>query len=451
MEQPSFFTWQLVISVVTIAVVMQILLGLAGISIYLERKISAFMQDRIGPNRVGFGLGLPLVEKLTGNFSFWGLGQSLADGVKMMLKEDFTPTGVDKVLFRLAPGFAVVPALIGFAIIPWGGMVDLPEWKIPVLGWTLEAQTATVAGANINIGVMYLLAVSSLSIYAVALGSWASNNKFSFLGGLRASSQMLSYEIPMGLTILCVLLAAGSLMPTEIIKWQAEHGWLILAQPLVGAILFICILAECNRAPFDNAECESELVGGYHTEFSSMRFGLFFLAEYTHMAVGAALFAILFLGGWQVAPFINLPGLSPEDTQWWAPLAKFGVLFGKAVSLVCFMMVVRWSLPRLRFDQVMQMGWQAVIPLSLLAVVGNAVLVYLDLATMLPMLAMNIGLGVLMLAVQPLMPKANSNRRLPLAGSRFSPLVATDGASPALASIARVDDPRVMTAPMSAH
>ncbi len=451
MAQPDFFTWQLIISATTIVVVIHILLGLAGLSIYLERKISAFMQDRIGPNRVGFGLGLPLLQKLTFNFSFWGLGQSLADGIKMMLKEDFTPAGVDKVLFRLAPGFAVIPALISFAIIPWGGLVAMPEWTLPILGWTLEAQTVAVAGANINIGVLYLLAISSLSIYAVALGSWASNNKFSFLGGLRASSQMLSYEIPMGLTILCVLLAAGSLMPTEIIKWQHTHGWLILAQPLVGAILFICILAECNRAPFDNAECESELVGGYHTEFSSMRFGLFFLAEYTHMAVGCALFAVLFLGGWQLAPFINLPGLSPEDTMWWAPLAKFAVLFGKAVGLVCFMMVVRWSLPRMRFDQVMQMGWQAVIPLSLLAVVGNAILIYLDLATLLPMLGLNIALGVLLLAVQPFMPKSDSNRRLPMAGSRFSPLTTDNASAPDLQGISRVDDPRAMTAPLSSH
>ncbi|MBL0871487.1 MAG: NADH-quinone oxidoreductase subunit H [Phycisphaerales bacterium] len=452
MPKPDFIDAQLIVSVVTILIVVHILLGLAGLSIYLERKISAYMQDRIGPNRVGFGLGLPVLEKVTRGFGFWGLGQSLADGVKMMLKEDFTPAGVDKALFRLAPGLAVIPALISFAIIPWGGFVNVAEFTIPVLNWTINAQTVNVIGANLNVGVVYLLAVASLSIYAVALGSWASNNKFSFLGGLRASSQMISYEIPMGLSILVVLLITGSLIPTEIIKWQEQNGWLIFSQPVIGAILFICMLAECNRAPFDNAECESELVGGYHTEFSSMRFGLFFLAEYTHMAVGSALFAVMFLGGWQVLPWINIPGLGIEDTVWFAPFLKFGVLFGKAVGLVCFMMVIRWSLPRLRFDQVMQMGWQAVIPISLLALIGNAILVYLGMHTLVPMLLMNVGLAAVVLAVQPLLPASTSNKRLKLAGSRFSPLDSKQaGTSAGLHAASTEDRPMKTAAVLSSH
>lgn len=422
MPKPDFLTAQFIVSMITILIVVHILLVMAGLSIYLERKISAYMQDRIGPNRVGFDLGLPLLKKLFRGFGFWGLGQSLADGIKMMLKEDHMPHGADKVLFRMAPGIIIVPALIGFAIVPWGGTLHVPEFTLPIINWTIAAQDVQVMGANINIGLVYLLAVASLGIYGVALGSWASNNKFAFLGGLRASSQMISYEIPMGLSILAVLLVTKSLMPTAIVDYQINHGWLILAQPVVAVIFFICVLAECNRLPFDNAECESELVAGYHTEYSSMSFGLFALAEYSHMATNCAIFATVFLGGWQLIPFVDLPLLNPADVSFWAVLAKFAVVFGKMFLLLCFMIVIRWTIPRLRFDQVMQMGWQAVIPLSLVLVVANAFLVFYQAATLLPMLGVNIGAALLLLAVQPLMPRATASRKLQLAGSRFSPL-----------------------------
>lgn len=422
MPKPEWVTAQLLVSVVTILIVMHILLGLAALGIYLERKISAFMQDRLGPNRVGFGFGLPIVEKLTFGWGFWGLGQVLADGIKMLVKEDHMPKGADKVLFRMAPGLAVVPALIGWAIVPWGGTLHIPGFTIPILGWPIDAADVQVAGANISIGIVYLIAASSLSIYAVALGSWASNNKFSFLGGLRASSQMISYEIPLGLSILVVLMTAGSLLPSRMVEHQLTHGWMLFSQPLVAAIFFICTLAECNRAPFDNAECEAELVGGYHTEFSSMSFGLFFLGEYIHMFVGSAMFAVLFLGGWQILPWVDLPGLNPQDTGILAVLFKFAILFGKAFTIYCFMIVIRWTLPRLRFDQVMQVAWQAVIPVSLVLVVANAVVMFYGYANLLTLLGVNIAVAVIALAVQPLLPRSTSSRKIPMAGSRFSPL-----------------------------
>lgn len=428
MAKPDWFDAQFIVSALVLVIVVHVLLVMAGISIYLERKISAWMQDRVGPNRVGFDFGLPFLQKLFRGFGFWGLGQSAADGVKMLLKEDWTPPKADKALFILAPGIVVVPALLGFAIIPWGGPTVFGDFTIPLLNWYIKPELVQVAGANISIGLIYLLAVASLGIYGVALGSWASNNKFSFLGGLRASSQMISYEIPMGLSILCVLLVTGTLMPASIINYQIEHGWMIFAQPLVAVIFFICILAECNRAPFDNAECESELVGGYHTEYSSMRFGLFFLAEYTHMATSSAIFAVLFLGGWTLVPWVDVPLLGADDMSIWAVLAKFTVLFGKVVGLICFMMLVRWTLPRLRFDQVMQVGWQAVIPMSLILVLANTFVVYFnyfDVSPTLALLITNVAAGALVLALIPFLPRATGNRKIRLAGSRFSPLVET--------------------------
>lgn len=413
MNAPAFLTAQTIVSVAVLVIVVHVILLTVAYSIYLERKISAYIQDRIGPNRVG-----PL-----------GLLQPIADGLKFLLKEDFTPPRADRILFTLAPMVSIIPALIGFAVIPWGGRWDVPEFSF--LGWHVPAQRVVVAGADLDIGVIYLIAVASLGVYGVTLGGWASNNKYSFLGGLRCTAQMLAYEIPLGLTLLAMLLLFGTVYPQTMIEHQAVRGWGILYQPLAAILFFSAILAEANRAPFDNPEAEQELVGGYHTEYSSMRFAMFFLAEYAHMITSCAFFALLFLGGYHV-PLV--PGLSPWDTGLWAAVAKFVVFFGKVVLLICFMMVVRWTLPRLRFDQVMMVAWQAVIPLALVLVVGTAAMVYLGRTGLLPMLGVNVVVALGVVLVYPYLPSYTANRRVPLYGSRFSPVpgqrVATRPAEP---------------------
>ena len=272
---PEFVTPQLIASAITIFTVLHIALISAAYLILLERKICAWVQDRIGPNRVG-----PL-----------GLLQPIADGLKLFTKEEFMPRGADKFLFILAPGLAVIPAFIGFAVLPFAGTLDLSS--IPFLGLS---GTVNIVGADVNIGIIYILATASLGVYGVGIGGWASNNKYSFLGGLRASCQMISYEIPMGLCLLCVILAAGTVRPYELIQQQIDGSWFLLQQPLTALLFYVCLLAEANRAPFDLSEAEQELVGGWHTEYSSMKWALFFMGEYVHVFVGSALFAILFMG-----------------------------------------------------------------------------------------------------------------------------------------------------------
>jgi NADH-quinone oxidoreductase subunit H len=423
----SILSWQLIISVVVIVIVIHMLLGLAGLSTYAERKVSAYIQDRIGPNRVGLDLGLPALAFLKG---LCGIGQFLADGLKFILKEDYTPRGVDKTLFSLAACIVIVPALIAFAVIPWGGSITLPE--VHPLGFTIHRETVVIAGANLSVGIVYLLAVASLSIYAVALGGWASNNKYAFLGGLRASAQMISYEIPMGLSILTVLLMTGSLMPEKIVGYQMAHGWLIGALPVVGVVFYVCALAEGNRTPFDNAECEQELVGGYHTEYSAMRMALFLLSEYIHLVTASAFFSLLFLGGYHLPlTWVGATAnhwLSPDfhsDSMLWsivAVLAKFGVFLVKTVAMVFLAMLVRWTIPRLKFNQVMGIAWNGVIPLSIVLVVVAAIMIHFDYTGIEWMLPMNIVVGAIFLFLAPASTRSTENKRLRIAGSRFYPL-----------------------------
>lgn len=422
MPKPDFVTAQLLVNVAVLVIVVHVILGMVAYSTYAERKVSAYIQDRIGPNRVGFDFGLPWLKKLFRGFGFFGLGQPLADGVKFIMKEDYTPPRADRVLFTLAPIIVVIPALIGFAIIPWGGRVAVPEFTIPLLNWTIEAQVVSVAGAVVNVGVIYMLAVAALGVYGITLGGWASNNKYSFLGGLRSTAQMLAYEIPLGMALLSALLIYGTLSPEGIIRHQVEHGWLILSQPVAAVIFYIAILAEANRAPFDNAEAEQELVGGYHTEYSAMRFALFFLAEYSHLITSSAFFALIFLGGYHLPLVVPGHPLHPDNVTLIGVLAKVAVYFGKVTALVVFAMIVRWTLPRMRFDQVMMTAWNGVIPLSLVVLVVTSVMVYFDMTSIGPMLLANVAIMMGVLVVYPYLPKSSRNRAIPLYGSRFRPM-----------------------------
>jgi NADH-quinone oxidoreductase subunit H len=408
---------QFLVSILVLVIGVHGVLVLVAYGVYLERKICSYIQDRIGPNRVGFDFGLPALSFLKGMLA---LGQPLADGLKFFLKEDFTPRNVDKVLFTLAPAMALIPALIGFVIMPWGGYWAVPEITLPILG-TIGGESVAVSGANVHVGIIYLLAVGSIGVYGVTLGGWASNNKFSMLGGLRATAQMISYEIPLGLALLSGLLIVGSFMPNEIVGYQAKHGWLIFTQPLAALLFYICGLAEANRAPFDNAEAEQELVGGFHTEYSSMRFALFFMAEYAHLVTACAFFALMFLGGYHL-PLVGLT--SPEATGILAVLLKVAVFGSKVVLLVCLAIFVRWTIPRIRYDQVMMLGWQAMIPAGMLMIVVTSIMVYFGATGFVPMIFANLAMLIVILVARKVLVGgfgiSTENHRIRLYGSRYS-------------------------------
>lgn len=345
-------------SVLLMLVVIGAMLGAVAYAILLERKISAWIQDRYGPNRVG-----P-----------FGLFQPIADGVKFLLKEDVIPGNVDRALYIFAPWMIFTVAMLGFAVIPWGG-----EFRWSWMDETARPIAAQVA--SIDIGLLYLVAVASLGVYGVVLGGWASNNKYSFYGSMRAAAQMLSYEVPMGLVILVAVLTTGHLRLESIVGAQnAAIGpisgahWLVLYHPVAALVLMIALLAESNRLPFDLAESEQELVGGYHTEYSAMKLALFFLAEYAHLITGAAFLVALYFGGYLV------PGWSwlNEAASPWAMILRMLVFAAKAAVVVAFYMVIRWTLPRLRFDQLMRLAWKSLVPIGLALVVLQAVIAVTD-------------------------------------------------------------------------
>ncbi len=324
---------------VLIVVIFLISLGIAAYSTYAERKVAAFLQDRIGPNRAG-----P-----------FGLLQPLADGVKMFMKEEIIPSASDKFLFMIGPCIFMMTALMTSAVIPWGKPLDIG-------GYQMNLQVA-----DINIGVLYIIAVASVGVYGIMIGGWASNNKFSLLGAVRASSQMISYELAMGLAIIGVLLLSGSLSLRDIVEGQQGFHWNVFYQPLGFVIFLICVFAECNRAPFDLPECETELVGGYHTEYSSMKLGMFLFAEYVNMFISSALIVSLYFGGY------NFPGIDNLDLpQNIASILSVVIFFGKVFFFIFFFMWVRWTIPRFRFDQLMRLGWQILLPLALLNVLATA-------------------------------------------------------------------------------
>lgn len=348
----AFLTSQFGVSIVLAVVVIGAMLGATAYCIYFERKIAGWIQDRYGPNRVG-----PR-----------GLLQPIADGGKFLFKEDVLPRHVDRVLFVLAPSIIFVIAFIGFAAIPWGG-----QWRVG--GHVVDVQVAKP-----DIGLLYILGVASMGVYGVVLGGWASNSKYSFYGAVRATAQLLSYEIPLGLSILVIVLTMGTLRLEDIVQQQAAGYWLgfipkwnVFLHPAAFLILFITALAESNRSPFDLAEAEQELVGGYHTEYSALKFGMFFLGEYAHMMTGSAFAAVLFLGGWHL-PW--MPWAQPEATQWYAVVFKMLVMAGKIAVFIFVIMWIRWTLPRFRFDQLMRLAWTGLIPMTLGLVVWTTLLVY---------------------------------------------------------------------------
>ncbi len=331
---------ELLITLATIAAALGGILVACMYLILVERKVSAWMQDRIGPNRVG-----P-----------FGLLQPLADGIKFLLKEEVVPSHVDKVLFFAAPMMAVFTSMLAFAVVPFGPVKQAPEWL------------RFIIVPDLDIGLVFVFAVTSLAVYAVVLGGWASNNKYSALGSLRASAQVVSYEIPLGMSVLGVALLAGTLNLELVQAQQAVGGiaaWNVWVQPLACLIFFTSALAESNRLPFDLAECEQELVGGFHTEYSAMKFAMFFLGEYTHVITVSFLTVILFFGGW------HFPGIAEADSAYTAAWAvKLLVLLSKVGTCIVLIMFIRWTIPRFRFDQLMGLAWKVLIPLALLNVVS---------------------------------------------------------------------------------
>ena len=330
------------------------LMTAAAYLVLVERWMAAWVQDRKGPNRVG----IPLTK-----VRLFGLGQPLADGLKIILKEDFTPRHVDKVLYTAAPLVILAASLAIFAAIPFGSV--LPPLGIP----GLPDPVPFLVAPGLDVGVLWVFALSSIAVYGVLLGGWASNNKYGFLGGLRSSAQLVAYEIPLGLGLLGVVLAAGSLKLDVIMNAQAESGvWYAFAQPLGFLVFLVASFAEAARLPFDLPEAEQELVGGYHTEYSGIKLLLFLVAEFLHMVTAAFLIVIMFLGGWHLWGVTG----SAQEITWVQCLIRFGVLSAKILGVILFFMLVRWSWPRFRFDQLMNLAWKVMLPLGLVNLVAVA-------------------------------------------------------------------------------
>ncbi len=329
---------------VLIVVVFAVTMIMAMYSTWAERKVAAYLQDRVGPNRAGWG----------------GLLQPLADGMKLFAKEEFEPNTKNKFLFFLGPAIAMSAALMTSAVIPWGD-------KLEVFGRTVQLQATDTDSA-----LLYIFAVVSIGVYGIMIGGWASNNKFSLMGAVRAASQMVSYEVAMGLSMIALLMMTGTLSLKEISMQQHGFHWNVFYQPLSFLIFLICAFAETNRTPFDLAECESELIGGYHTEYSSMKMGFYLFAEYANMFISSTIIAVLFFGGY------NYPGMGWAVEHWGVNIANvigIAALFAKLCFFIFFFMWIRWTIPRFRYDQLMNLGWKILIPLSIINIMITGIVI----------------------------------------------------------------------------
>lgn len=337
----------IVILTIKIAIAVMFVLNLAGLLTWAERRQSAFIQDRLGPNRANV-FGITLI----------GLLHPLADGIKMMMKEDFTPAGAERFIHALAPFLAMFPAFVAFAVIPFGD-------TLPIFGYNIN-----LVVSETSMGLLFVIAVLGIVVYGVFLGGWASNNKWSLLGALRSTAQMISYEVTLGLTLIGVLMVYQSLRIDEIVVAQGElmlgfiPKWGIVTQPIAFLLFFAAAMAETKRTPFDLPEAESEIVAGYFLEYSGMKFGMFFMGEFAELVVVAGIVTSLFFGGWQI-PWVStetLLGMFPGIV---VALIQVGVFSAKVVALCWLQLTVRWTLPRFRYDQIMRLGWKMLLPLSL--------------------------------------------------------------------------------------
>ncbi len=368
-------TADLVIHVVWIAGVLGFLLGLATIFTWVERKQSAVMSDRIGANRAY--LRIPFTQV---RFVAWGLFHGLADGLKMILKENFTPATYDRFCYNLAPWLAAVPVLLVFAVVPFGGEVAPGRFFAPgsdaaaffgERSWRMQI-------ATLDAGILFVLAVSGIGILGTMLAGWSSNNKFSMLGAARAAAQMISYELSMGLALVALVVTYGTVDLFEMVQWQQQATWGVLVQPVACLLFLTASIAENKRVPFDLPECESELISGYFTEYTSMKMGLFLLSEFIEIVVISALVVTLFLGGYTV-PWLGAGGFAfPGGTTW--PLSHLGVTLVqvaaftvKVLAVGSFQIGIRWTLPRFRYDQLMDLGWKFLLPVAALNLVVTAV------------------------------------------------------------------------------
>lgn len=321
-----------------VVILFAVSLGVAAYSTLLERKVAAWMQDRIGPDRAGK----------------WGLLQPLADGGKLFFKEDFIPTNSDRFLFIIAPGLSMGFALMASAVIPWGP-------NMMIFGREVSLQVA-----DINVGMLFVMAISSVAVYGIMIGAWASNNKFSLFSAIRASSQMISYELALGISIITIVMLSGSLSLREIVESQHGFNWNIWYQPVGFIVYFVCMMAELNRAPFDMAECESELITGHHTEYGAMKMGFYLFAEYVHLFIGSAIISLLYFGGY------NFPGMDYFSGNTLAILGALTFL-GKTAFFIFVVMWIRWTVPRFRYDQLMHLGWKKLIPISIVNMMITAI------------------------------------------------------------------------------